>query len=87
MRLTNYLSRNNSLFNKFVFKLGFFWHKWARLKGFKGPRVPKRAQFTHERVENAFFVCTSSTGENSQILTVSNKKVGFLLILSVNSSL
>jgi hypothetical protein len=86
MRLTNYLSRNNSLFNEFVCKSGFPWHKWARLKGFKGPRVPKRAQFTHEQVENVFF-CTSSTGENSQILTVSNKKVGFLLILSVNSSL
>jgi hypothetical protein len=54
MRLTNYLSRNNSLFNEFVCKLGLPWHKWARLKGFKGPRVPKRAQPTHERVEHVF---------------------------------
>jgi hypothetical protein len=101
---------NSSLFNKFVCKLGLFWHEWASLKRewnerFKGPRVPKKAQFTHERVEyNVFlfdepFKITSlkifkisltfhfdklwhlsksaHTGENSQILTVSNKK-GYL---------
>jgi hypothetical protein len=40
----------------------FFLHKWASLKRernerFKGPRVPKKAQFTQERVEyNVFFL-------------------------------
>jgi hypothetical protein len=71
---------------------------------FKGPRVPKKAQFTHERVEYNVFLCDEPLkgskslktfkisltfrfdklrplsksvhiGENSQILTVSNKKV------------
>jgi hypothetical protein len=51
---------NSSLF-EFVCKLGFFLHKWASLKRernerFKGPQVPKKAQFTQERVEyNVFF--------------------------------
>jgi hypothetical protein len=39
----------------------FFWHEWAILKRelnerFKGPRVPKKAQFTHERVEYNVFL-------------------------------
>jgi hypothetical protein len=35
-----------------VCKLGFFWHE-----RFKCPQVPKKAQFTQERVEyNDFFV-------------------------------
>jgi hypothetical protein len=42
-------------------KLDFFWHEWASLKRsfhshFKGPRVPKQAQFTHERVEYNVFL-------------------------------
>jgi hypothetical protein len=44
---------NSSLFNEFVCKLGVFWHEWA---SFKGPRVPKKAQFTHERVEYNVFL-------------------------------
>jgi hypothetical protein len=52
---------NSSLFNEFVFNLGFFWHEWANLKlecneSFNGPRVPKRAQFTQERVEYKVFL-------------------------------
>jgi hypothetical protein len=79
--------------------LGLFWHAWA----IKDPRVPKKAQFTHERVEynvflfdeplkgskslKTFKISLTSRfdklrhlskfvhiGENSQILTVSNKK-------------
>jgi hypothetical protein len=47
------LTHSSSLFNEFVCKLGFFWHEWASLKSecLKGPRVPKKAQFTQERVE------------------------------------
>jgi hypothetical protein len=80
---------NSSLFNEFACKLG--------------PRVPKKAQFTQERVEYNVFLFEEPfkgsksfkifkisltfrfdklshlsksvhTGENSQILTVSNKK-------------
>jgi hypothetical protein len=89
-----------SLFNEFVCNLGFFWHEWASLKG---PRMPKKAQITQERVEYNVFLFDERpkdskslkifkisltfrfdklsnlsksvhTGENSQILTVSNKK-------------
>jgi hypothetical protein len=39
----------------------FFWHNYAILKRsfhsrFKGPRVPKKAQFTHESVEYNVFL-------------------------------
>jgi hypothetical protein len=52
---------NSSLFNEFVCKLGFFWHEWASVKRewnerFKGPRVQKKAQFPHERVEYNVFL-------------------------------
>jgi hypothetical protein len=91
-----------------VCKLGFFWYEWARLKRewnerFKGSRVPKKVQFTQERVEYNVFLFDDPlkgskslkifkinltfrfdklshvsksvhVGENSQILTVSNKK-------------
>jgi hypothetical protein len=103
---------NSSLFNEFVCKLVFFWHEWASLKlefneSFKGPRVPKKAQITQERVEYNVFLFDEPlkgskslkifkisltfrfdklsnlsksvhTGENSQILTVSNKKMYLL---------
>jgi hypothetical protein len=36
-----------------VCKLGFFCYEWAR---FKGPRVPKKIQFTQERVECNVFL-------------------------------
>jgi hypothetical protein len=54
----------NVVFNSFVCKLGLFWHEWTILKRecnerFKGPLVPKKAQFTHERVEyNVFWFGT-----------------------------
>jgi hypothetical protein len=53
--------KNNSLFNEFVCKLVFFWHEWTSFKRewnecFKGPRVPKKAQFTHERIEYNVFL-------------------------------
>jgi hypothetical protein len=52
---------NSYLFNEFVCKLGFFWYEWVRLKRewnerFKGPRVPKKVQFTQERVEYNVFL-------------------------------
>jgi hypothetical protein len=52
---------NSTLFDEFVCKLGLFWHAWAILKRsfhsrFKGPRVPEKAQFTHERVEYNVFL-------------------------------
>jgi hypothetical protein len=109
-------SHNSSLFNEFVCNLGFFWQEWASLKlecneSFKGPRVPKKAHFTQERVEYNVFLFdeplkgskslkmfkisltfrfdklsnlskSAHTGENSQILTVSNKKI-FLALFSV----
>jgi hypothetical protein len=76
-----------------VCKLGFF--------GMSGPRVPKKVQFTQERVEYNIFLFDDPLkdskslkifkinlmfrfdklsksvhiGENSQILTVSNKKI------------
>jgi hypothetical protein len=59
---------NSSLFNEFACNLGFFWHEWASLKlewneSFKGPRVPKKAQITQERVEyNVFLFDESSKG-------------------------
>jgi hypothetical protein len=99
---------NSYLFNEFVCNFGFFWHEWTSLKlewneSFKGPRVPKKAQITQERVEyNVFLFDEPLKGskslkifkisltfrfdklsnlsksvhieENSQILTVSNKK-------------
>jgi hypothetical protein len=34
----------------------FFWHEWAIFERFKGPRVPKKAQFTHERIEYNVFL-------------------------------
>jgi hypothetical protein len=40
------LAGNSNLFNEFACKLGFF----------KGPRVPKKAQFTQERVEYNVFL-------------------------------
>jgi hypothetical protein len=40
------VEQKNVVFNSFVCKLGLFWHEWAILK-----LVPKKAQFTHERVE------------------------------------
>jgi hypothetical protein len=39
------------LFNEFVCKLGFFWYEWA-----SDPRVPKKVQFTQERVEYKVFL-------------------------------
>jgi hypothetical protein len=94
-----------------VRKLGLFWHEWTILKRewnerLKGPRVPKKAQFIHERVEYNVFLFDEPLkgskslktfkisltfrfdklwhlsksvhiGENSQILTVSNKKKYF----------
>jgi hypothetical protein len=103
--------KNSYLFNEFVCKLRFFWYEWAKSKRecnerFKGPRVPKKVQFTQERVEYVFFLFDDPlkgskslkifkinltfrfdklshlsksvhTGENSQILTVSNKKKTF----------
>jgi hypothetical protein len=52
---------NILLFDEFTCKLGLFWHEWAILKRernerFKDPRVPKKAQFTHERVEYNVFL-------------------------------
>jgi hypothetical protein len=40
-------------YSHFQYKLGFFWYEWSSLKRsfhsrFKGPRVPKKPQFTHE---------------------------------------
>jgi hypothetical protein len=99
--------KNSSLFDEFVCKLGPFRHAWAILKRewnerFKGPRVPKKAQLTNERVEYVFLFDeprkglkslktfkisltfrfdklwhlskSVHIGENSQILTVFNKK-------------
>jgi hypothetical protein len=105
---TKHKIRNSYLFNEFVCNFGFFWHEWISLKlewneSFKGPRVPKKAQITQERVEyNVFLFDEPLKGskslkifkisltfrfdklwhlsksvhivENSQILTVSNKK-------------
>jgi hypothetical protein len=48
---TNSLSKYSSLFNEFACNLGFFW-----LLGFKGPRMPKKAQITQERVEYNVFL-------------------------------
>jgi hypothetical protein len=88
------------LFNEFVCNFGFF--------DMSGPRVPKKAQITQERVEYNVFLFDKPlkgskslkifkinltfrfdklsnlsksvhTGENSQILTVSNKKKTFLV--------
>jgi hypothetical protein len=62
---------NSSLFNEFACNLGFFWHEWASLKlsfhsSFKGPRVPKKAQITQERVEyNVFLFNESPKGSKS----------------------
>jgi hypothetical protein len=41
--------------------MGLSWHEWASLKRewnerFKGPRVPKKAQFTHEQIEYNVFL-------------------------------
>jgi hypothetical protein len=48
----------SSLFNEFVCKLGFF--------GMSGPRVPKKAQFTLERVEyNVFLFDEALKGSKS----------------------
>jgi hypothetical protein len=105
----DFIYNNNSyLFNEFVCNFDFFWDEWTSLKlewneSFKGPRVPKKAQITQERVEYNVFLFDEPlkgskslkifkisltfrfdklsnlskpvhTGENSQILTVSNKK-------------
>jgi hypothetical protein len=53
MTINYYRTLYSSLFDEFVCKLGLFWHAWDR---FTGPRVPKKAQFTHERVENNVFL-------------------------------
>jgi hypothetical protein len=50
------VEQKNVVFNWFVCKLGLFFHKWAIFKResnerFKGPRVPKKAQFTHELIK------------------------------------
>jgi hypothetical protein len=77
---------------------------WAFF-GTRGPRVPKKAQFTHERVKYNVFLsdeplkgCKSlktfkisltfsfDIGENSQILTVSNKKQFNSSILNIQKS-
>jgi hypothetical protein len=56
------IKKNSSLFNEFVCKLGFFGmsgpiQNASETSIFKGSRVPKKAQFPHERVEyNVFFV-------------------------------
>jgi hypothetical protein len=106
------ISKGNSyFFNDFVCKLAFFWYEWARLKRewnerFKGPWVPRKVQFTQERIEYNIFLFDDPfkgskslkifiinltfrfdmshlsksvhIGENSQILTVSNKKPIYL---------
>jgi hypothetical protein len=43
-------------YSHFQYKFGFFWYEWSSLKRsfhscFKGPRVPKKTQFTHELVK------------------------------------
>jgi hypothetical protein len=54
---TSQLGHNSGLFNEFVCKLGLFWHKWASFHSHcKASRVPKKAQFTHERVEYNVFL-------------------------------
>jgi formyltetrahydrofolate synthetase len=59
--------------------------------------MPKKAQFTHERVEYVFLfneplegsksvkILSKSvyTGENSQILTVSNKKIQYIIVKKI----
>jgi hypothetical protein len=47
------VEQKNVVFNSFVRKLGLFWHSWAfktlvSLAFSNGPRVPKKAQFTHK---------------------------------------
>jgi hypothetical protein len=65
--------RSSSLFNEFMCKLGLFWHERAFYWRFKGPRVPKKAQFTQERVEyNVFLFDESLKGSKSpQIFKIS----------------
>jgi hypothetical protein len=108
-------TKNSYLFNEFVCNFGFFWHEWTSLKlewneSFKGPRVPKQAQITQERVEYNVFLFNEPlkgskslkifkisltfhfdklsnlsksvhTGENSQVLTVSNKKKIYIVLI------
>jgi hypothetical protein len=107
--------KNSYLFNEFVSSFGFFWHECTSLKlewneSFKGPRVPKKAQITQERVEYKVFLFDEPlegskslkifkisltfhfnklsnlsksvhTGENSQVLTVSNKKKIYIVLI------
>jgi hypothetical protein len=80
----------SSLFDEFVCKLGLFWHSWAFKTLVSLAFLAHAWQFTHERVEYNVFCFKGSKslktfkislnklfvhiGENSQILTVSNKK-------------
>jgi hypothetical protein len=73
--------KNSYLFNEFVCKLRFFWYEWAkskrecneRFKGPRGPRVP-RVKLTFRFDKLSHLSKSVHIGENSQILTVSNKK-------------
>jgi hypothetical protein len=98
-----------------VCNFGFFWHEWTSLKG---PRVPKKAKITQERVEYNVFLFDEPlkgskslkifkisltmtfrfdklsnlsksvhTGENSQVLTVSNKKLLFFTVFTVKKNI
>jgi hypothetical protein len=92
------------------------WVNWVFCgTSVKGPRVPKKAQFTHERVEYIVFLFDEPlkgskslkifkfsltfrfdklshlsksvhTGENSQILTISNKKKNIFIKFISSSS-
>jgi hypothetical protein len=54
--LKGVVEQKNVVFNSFVCKLGLFWHSWAfktlvSLAFKNGPLVEKKAQFTHELIE------------------------------------
>jgi hypothetical protein len=51
---------NSRLFNEFMCTLGFFGMSGSFHSRFKGLRVPKKAQFTHERVKYTTFFCSTS---------------------------
>jgi hypothetical protein len=77
-------SSNSYFFNEFVCNFDFFRHEWTNLKlewneSFKGPRVPKKAQITQERVEYNVFFLFDKPPKGSKSLKIFKISLTFVL--------
>jgi hypothetical protein len=76
--LKGVVEQKNVVFKSFVCKLGLFWHSWAfktlvSLAFKNGPLVEKKAQFTHELIEQTTII--DHLGKNIHIPDLNSVQV------------